>query len=308
MRFTSFVAVSAVALSSALAVPAFAADKPLQFDVENADVTYCGGSEKGNYYNVVGGTMRDQLNGVATLGRATTKGTPEILERVGNNECNLGTVQADGLVGGNFSTYEVFGTMYQEYVHLICSEKSGIEGVRDLNDNTDVVIGFSSQNSGGFATWKAMGVLDNGYDKDNGPKVKFVSTKRAATKLRAGGKSGGIDCFMHVTGLGSGTIADMGERLGEDANLVPFNDHDFDDARLENGDKLYNWAKIPEGTYNSLGNASGWGNNSVDTISVGAVLIGNANFLNGEGDEDIVDAIYEAFDYGLPHIQAQMAE
>lgn len=306
---TTILTTASLALASIAAVPAFAGpNDPLTFDVENPEVTFCGGSAKGNYYNVVGGTLQRMLQDSYRMGRATTAGTPEILNRVAQNQCNMGVVQADGLVTANFGAYEVFSSMYQEYVHLICSKQSGIEGVRDLHSNQDVVIGFSSMNSGGAGTWNAMGTLDDGYSRENGPRIEFVRTARVPSKLRAGGSNGGIDCFMHVTGLGDSGIAELGRLVGDDAELVPFNDHDFDDARLENGDRLYNWADIPEGTYDSLGNESGWGDHSVSTISVGAVLIANSQWLNVEAPVEMGDSVFSAVDYAFPHIQQQMAE
>ena len=274
-----------LAISSMAALPAFAGGD-LEFDVPGADINFCGGGEGGNYYRVIGRTLQEQLED-HTMGRATTEGTPDILSNIADGSCDVGAVQADGLVGTS-GEFEVMGPVYDEYVHLVCSAASGIKGVRSLHENPDITIAFTSRKSGGYTTWKAMGELDEGYNSENGPSLTLTTWARLPSKMR----NGSIDCFMHVTSLGDSNIINLANNTDGEARLVKFNDYDFNDAKLPNGERLYEFEDIPGKTYANFKK----GRRAVETIKVKATLVANARWM-AEND-DRADDLYGAFEFG----------
>jgi hypothetical protein len=272
------------------------------------DLRYFGGSTGGSYTKNVGGNLRDQLGGLFNFQinpgtkKGASKGTKENLKHLSDGSGDVASVQMDGLVGYSGSLEKLM-TMYPEYVHLVCSKLSGVKSVKDL-EGSDHVVAIGPRSGGTSVTWEAMGTLDDDYAE---VQTKTYKYKRAASKML----SGDVACWMKVAGLGDSEVQYMATAGNGDFTLVPFNDWDFNDKTVKIGgkeEKLYNFDKIPGGTYGeALGNAGGWtGGDSIGTINVFAVLVASEEWIErmDEIDEDLIEEVYGASSAALPSIRA----
>jgi TRAP transporter TAXI family solute receptor len=247
------------------------------------DIRVCSGGEKGNYYFSVD-QIQAQAKGALQIQNISTKGSWDNLERLSKGECDAAIVQADawGVWNKDRASLKLdrVDTLYNEYVHMFCNKELEFTSVTDLAGNKDLTIAVGENGSGAAVTWRAMGLEDDSYNLENGPKTVPFGGTVALTKVKDGSE---VDCAIYVSGLGSAAMNEV-DRQAEFVNLIAFDDMDFNDAVDPKGKDLYQFTEIPCDTYPALGPCGLFGDEEFETIALKATLVVRTEWMEQNSD------------------------
>jgi len=255
-------------------------------------------SKQGNYY-FFGSLMKENASSI-TVQPLVTNGSIDNLKRLYNKEIDGAIVQSDSFKvfkkeypKSKFMTEQA--SLYKEYVHILVNKKSNIKSVKDLTAKNIMYIG---KGSGSEVTWKGFCLLDKKYKKI---RTEYANPSAAILKVASNPDA----VMIYVSGLNSGTMKyanETSKSLKNNLRLINVDDWDFDDAKDQFGNKIYNFTKIPSNTYKNLqpGIFSG-----IETISVDAVLILSDSWIKENGAEAFEDFSVTVLE-SLPIIKKKM--
>ena len=167
----------------------------------------------------------------------------------------------------------VISSLYQEHLHVVAGQKSGIKTVADFKDKT---IGMGLQGSGALVGARIL-VDAYGLKEKEDFKPEYVKGKTSADQIR----DGHADAFVTVTGYPNAAITEMASIQG--ANLIPI-DGAIRDQMLEDY-RFYSSAKIPGDTYKGV-------SNDTETIAVNALWVSSSD-LPEELHYGVVKGLFE---------------
>lgn len=249
----------------------------------------CTGGETGKYFQTAS-EIGAQLKGVVPVEVLATNGSLDNFQKLSNGECDAAIVQSDayGIFTATKPTarlnIERVVPLYNEFVHLVCNRDAGINTVRDLLKNPDARVLVGPNGSGTSVTWETWGKQSEAYLKVG---TDPVGGTRAITQTVDGTDA---KCFLFVAGLKSGTMMEVNELGNGSLGLVSVDDGAFDDVKDPKGQRVYEFTKIPSGTYPNLQNYGLFGSQSdIPTLTIGAVLIANTSWI------DANPSAYDAF-------------
>lgn len=275
--------ITAILLSSATAIPAYAQSETLRL---------CTGGKSGKYYQT-GSEIASALRGTLAVQVVETNGSLDNLRKLEAGDCDAAIVQADSY-GDYTSTNPVsklnierLTPLYSEYANLVCNRNVGVGAIRDVLGK-DITIAVGPQNSGTAVTWRSLVKQAPDYagvKTDSDP-----ISNRTIAKLADATQ---IQCALFISGLKAGTILEAEANGNGNIGLVSFNDGSFDDVMDPKGKRVYENADIPKGTYPNLQNYGLFGSQSdIPTIRVGAVLVANVAWADAHsaGYDDFAGA------------------
>lgn len=303
-------ALAVIGASLAAALPAFAQSAP----TARPDMRFCGGSERGNYYRIVGPSLQTQMGDQFNISLKPTNGTPDILDGLANPNrtdaaaCDVGAAQLDGLLEvRDMARVQFITRLYDEYAHLICTRQSGITRVSQLK-NSQHIIAIGARTSGSAVMWRSL--------VRAAPEYGTVRTRPMTSSEAVGAmlERGEVSCLLMVSGLNSEDVTAVGQRGNGQMRLVDFDDRAFSRRMVTIGNRqesLYRQAQIPGGAYPQL-NGSGWvSSGAIDTIAVSAVLVASMDWVRATrqamGETRFARGFYEGIDFAKPDIAAAVA-
>lgn len=260
-------------------------------------VRYCGGAADGNY-DYVGRKLQEALKGSIDIQVTNTAGSWENLEKMAKGECDVITVQSDALYVyekevGNLSYFNL-GSLYTEYVHLLCNRKSSVEEWADLNKNTKVFSG--GRGSGADVTARGLIQADAEFGNKSYVGVPLVNEKNPDVALmKVKGRS--AECLVYVGSKGNKFMTNNAQKLANDLVLRPVEDKDFNDVEMtdDNGVKMSVWNQVemPYDTYQKLMPSGMFGRKDIPTIGVTAMLVVSSDLVEKNPDA------YAAIGFGI---------
>lgn len=267
---------------------------PMGVMAQSIELNLCTGSKDGAYYPA-GEQIVLQARGDVKVNVIETKGSDDNLKRLNDQSCDAAIIQADAYFATQEDNtglrIERTAELYDEYVHLICNRGAGIGDVGDLEDHPDrYTLMIGSKGSGTALTWRTFTLLDTDYAKV--PTLP-IGGARALAKVLAGTEA---QCMMYIGGLKSAAMNKFDEH-GEQLKLVEVDDGDFNNKKDETGHRIYNFKKIPSGTYSKM-QGSFFG--SIETVVVNAILITDRRWI--ETHPDAYNSFVEASLAARPHI------
>lgn len=285
---------AATALAALCATPAMAAPA----------VRLCTGAPSGIYY-AAGDEIAKVAGKSLAIVNVETEGTLDNLERVLDlpaddpAACDAMVGQPDGPVyvarqsPAKVKKLKQVATLHREYLHVLCSKKSGVDDLGDLENDPDrYSLAVGDVGSGAWLVWQNLVAADEDYGK-------VPQRTEGGDIALAAVASGETTCMLVPAGLGNGTVMEADATYGDTVVLVGANDRDFTDATNINGEQLYTWEKIPAGTYpRSL--QSGWFS-AASTISWPAAVYVNTERM----DRATLNAFIRAASRGAVTIKAE---
>lgn len=240
-------------------------------------ITICTGGDGGPYNQIGLEIARNLGNSIAVNVVADTGGTWGNIERstsLGNKSptdadyqsgaaCNAFIGQPDGLSAlkrrnpAAAAELVKVGTLHTEYLHALCNKASGYDDIGQLGGHTDVKLAVGENGSGAYLVWDNFVYEDSSY-KDV-PTVPLSGMDAVAAVA-----NGDATCMLVPAGVPNKTVMDADELFGDQLVLAGVNDKDFNDATDVDGKPLYEYSKIPSGSYPK--NLQGWWS-SKSTIS-----------------------------------------
>lgn len=274
-------------------------------------INLCTGAE-GQPYSVAGEMIADQLGNdpnleirviVDTGGtwgniQRTTGGSPTQDDYDSGRACHAFIGQPDGPAllkrtnPAEAMRIRQVGVAHREYLHVLCSKESGIGDLYDMGGSDAYRVALGNQGSGAWLIWENFKFEDESYAKiatvtDEG--ISAVSSVAANE----------ITCVLVPAALGNKTVREADELYGQDLTLAGANDKDFNDAVDLNGKPLYQFMKIPSGTY--ARNLQGWFSGTT-TVSWRAGVYLNKSRVT---DEKALNAFIRAVGRAKPLIEQQ---
>lgn len=257
---------------------------------------FCSGPDGGAYQQAAE-MISNQATGVQ-IKVYRTKGSVENVNRMLKGDCDLAIVQSDVLgvyADTRPETLRAFdraGTVFREYVHLICNNDSGISGIRDLKPTDNhgdggTVVAIGDQGSGSVVTWE--GIVSASKKYENVPTIQ-VSDQLALTKVMGGEQAA---CMITVSALNTSFLKRDAGRAGDKVHLAEIDDSNLAKLLDERKRPVYTWSKIPGDTYPDI--QHGWFSSAVGTVSVDAVVVARTDWYRANQRQ------YEAFLRGLNH-------
>lgn len=261
-------------------------------------VKVCTGSQDGVYFFA--------SQAMAQFGRSfrvqpvLTQGSLENVQKVTEGQCDVAFAQDDAirvyrtLDARAEASVERGMEMYREYVHLLCNRESGITKISQLRKGHVVAIG--PEGSGAQVVWQALVETDrNKYGAiTTSPKAGI----RALMAIQDGSE---VTCSLYVGGLGNGTLKRDAQKYADKVVLVNVNEG-VEGVKNAKGQSIYTYGAIPNGTYGLLmPDGTLFGTTSASTFTVGAVLIGNTEWI--DANPSLYDAVARAVTNALPAIR-----
>lgn len=272
----------------------------------------CTGGKSGNYKKA--GDVLSVISGQADYPVAIevmiTEGSPDNLRRMNlpandTDHCDGAYVQNDVMIGYKKNYPDLIaglvraGVLYNEWVHLICNKKSGINHIMDLSEKHTIAIGKPSQGHNvtwqGFKNASAQGWFSSSRRYD---KVKTDEREMGYPIITEVNEGNGSDCFLYVGAFGTKFIS-VDAAANEFSNLVMVaaNDKDMKSVKDNKGNPVYSFATIPSDQYkNLMPSGMVWGSNSVETIGVSAIFVLSGDWVkaNKDGHESILRAFVKS--------------
>lgn len=268
--FASLICLAAVSFSSAA--------------MAESAVRLCTGAADG-VYAAAGGMIQKMAGNALPVVIVETEGTIDNMDRMltkpatDPEACDAMIAQPDGPVylarKSPASTKKIrqVASLHREYLHGLCNKKSGVEDIGDLeNDPEKYSIAIGAQGSGAWLIWQNITAEDDDYG------AVPVTNDGGVDALASVASDDGATCMLVPAGLKNGTVNEADATFGDSLVLVGANDGDFDDALDIKGSPLYEYAKIPGGSYPRSFNY--W--SDVKTISWLAGVYINTDRLNGK--------------------------
>lgn len=266
-----------------------------------ADFRLCTGAETGNYYKAGHMVKKMQGSGV-NINVVPTQGSLENLDKLTRGECDGAFVQSDALLvysnknAAAISVVERAGVLYQEYAHLLCNRKSGIDRVTDLTSAHSVAVG--PDGSGARTTWDAFVLADAKRYKP--VRIDSRSGPRAYSAVADGTD---VTCALWIGAIGSSAMKNDASAKGDQIVLAGTDDWDMGKVAKDNrGKPVYSYSEIPAGTYPKI-QQSGmmFGTKPVKVIAVDALFVSNVNWINA--NEKAYDSVLRSFSAAQPAIK-----
>lgn len=225
------------------------------------EIRLCTGSDGGPYAEagkMIAGMVKNDPN-ISIKVVVDTGGTwANIQKTILGDECDAMIGQPDGAAllkrqnPGAAMKMKPVADLHREYLHALCSKDSGVGDVGDLESDpkgNGYSIALGDTGSGAWLIWQNFVAQDADYG------AVPVSTDGGVIALSAVA-SNETTCLLQPAALGNSVVRQADEQFGDGLALVGVNDRDFDNATDPQGKPLYEYSKIPSGTYpNSL---QGW--------------------------------------------------
>lgn len=132
--------------------------------------------------------------------------------------------------------------LHTEYLHVLCGKDKDVDNLYDLPGMDNASIALGDAGSGAWLIWQNFVYEDDSYGK-------VATTTDSGIDAIAAAASGSVTCTIVPAAIGNKTVAEADELYGADLKLVGATDKDFNDAVDIEGKPLYDWGKIPSGTY-----------------------------------------------------------
>ena len=249
---------------------------------------------KGGNYEFVGLTTQKQLRGIIDVQLVPTKGGEENLKFIANGTCDAGVAQSDTIWGEGTIDANSIGTLYTEYVHLLCNKESGIESFSDLKKGNTVFAGLKG--SGGDSTIRGLIKADKEYGGNDYEGVAIINedNKTALVDLTEGNRA---QCMIYVGSPGN-TLMESAEKRAATLELVPVQDKDFNDVTFKDKSgsesSVWNPSTLDANSYGKImPDGAMWGNSDLETIGVLAKFLvsGSWKSANIEAYGELGDAV-----------------
>ena len=249
------------------------------------------GGTGGVYYPYGGGIAKvisDHLADVQATAEVTA-GTVDNLKFIANRSADIGFALADSLddAYAGRDAFAEFGAvpvralavLYDNYNHVVTSDDSGIESVRDLEGR---VVSTGAPGSG--TEISAFRILEAaGVDPDTGFQRQSLGAAQSVDAL----KDGKIDAFFWSGGIPTGALLDLATTPGLTMRLI---ETETLLATMEEryGAEVYHLATIPVATYPGMTDA-------VRTVGVANVLVVHES-MDVEMARRITEALFVSHD------------
>lgn len=238
-----------------------------------------------------------------------TNGSEDNLHNLVDNQADAVLVQSDMLnayLRKNPAAEEQLvglqSTLYTEYVQLLVNKESAIEGITELDPNTHIVY-VGPRGSGTHAAWEGFVLQDARYGEFT---TRYASYEEALRQVSDNAEA----VMLFVAGLNSEVLKEANDKYGHKVSLVAIDEHHFSTSVDQFGNTIYEVATIPDDTYPNLqvGWFFGFGDNSVETLSVDAVLILSKQWVDTYGSKPMTlfeDALWRSIDDIKPVVGEQ---
>ena len=267
---------------------------------EEVNLRLCTASPTGNYHVFGEEVKRQVMRSRIKVGLIESEGSMDNLEKIAANECDAGIVQIDAYLDYQDAHRDARldiqrpHHLYNEFIHLVCNEKSGIGSIQDLKDQPDahkVLIGTSR--SGGAITWDSLTLRNLSYSRI---RTENIGGDEALQKLQKGEAS----CLMFVSGLRSKYSKNINESESM-LRLVAVNDRDLA-TREFLGEPIYTFNDIPADTYSNLQAPKG---KNVETLTVRAIFIVSSAWA--KVNPSIYELLISGVERAIPTIKERMS-
>jgi TRAP-type uncharacterized transport system substrate-binding protein len=253
------------------------------------ELRLCSGVD-GRNYDYTAEKLAQQMRGEVDVININTAGSWENLVKLDKGECDAIIVQSDNLYTYTkevrpLSYFDV-SHLYTEYSVLLCNRDSAVKQFSDLTAGSKVYSGAKGSGSNvsirglikADAEFGSDAYKDIGLPNELDDKVALVKTKAKAA-----------DCLFNVGSKGNEFLSVHAEKLSKNLVIVPIVDKDFNDVTLTdaNGVEMSVWEprEMPSDTYGDIMPGGIFGNDSVDTISVTAMLIVSDKYVSSNPTE-----------------------
>lgn len=160
--------------------------------------------------------------------------------------------------------------LHKEYLHVLCSKESGITDLGSISSDpakNGYSVALGDNGSGAWLVWQNIVAGDDAFSKvpiknDDGVIALAAVASNQTT------------CLLVPAGLGNGTVAKADTAFGDGIVLASATNWSFNNAVDPQGKPLYEFTKIPGGTYPTA-LQSGWFGTSVKTIAWNAKVYVN---------------------------------
>lgn len=267
------------------------------------DFNLCTGGEAGNYF--FAGNVLKKNSASVNVNVLSSRGSVENLDRMMEGKCDGGFVQVDALrVYGernarSIAAVERAGSLYREYVHLVCNRDAKLSRITDLTDKHVVAVG--PDGSGSRIMWDGFVLADK-------KKYGKITTSPLAGLRALNAVSDGtqVTCMIFTGALNLPLLKNDATNLTDRIVLVPANDGDFDNARDQRGKRIYNLEDIPHGTYGRLHPPAMIGYKNVETVTIDAVFVVTNDWL--DRNERAYDNLIRSFNNSLPEVKKRVGQ
>jgi len=265
---------------------------------QKPSINVCTGPEGGNYQKAVFEVLK-QAKERMDVKPIDSKGSIDSLDKLASGACDIAPIQNDAMkvykqkYAKDAGNLEKAGTLYKEYVHLVCNRKSGIGRVTDLMGNK-YRIAIGPGGSGSSVTWDSFILADKRYGE--APTVPLAGL-RALEKVKMGDE---VACMIFTAALNSAFVTTNMSEAGDYVHLIKANDGDFDTAKDERGVSIYTYDTIPTKTYPKLQDGS------VRTVVVDALWVARGQFIDEK--EKLYNWFLEAKNKASPEIRKMVGQ
>lgn len=290
------------------------------FSVSNADagVPVCAGSATGNYTTSVNEIAAWTKNTPLKLDIMTTAGSLDNANKLEQGDCVIGPIQSDV-----FDNYQMenpasqaelttITPLYTEVTHLLCPVEADIESIDDLPGKASVIVG--PEGSGGAETWRSWAKADKNLAKV----PRLPNPVGAASLLKVKGtktSDGKFICMLWVSGLNSADMVSANttsintENGSPALRLVNIDSSVLKGIKNSRGESMYKTVRVERvepskssrGLYFNL-IPSGWTSDSVDVLSVDALLVGRTDWVSDPNNDSLMNILAKATENALPNI------
>lgn len=269
------------------------------------EVRLCTGTDGGPYAvagKMIAAMAKDDTN-VSIKVVVDTGGTwGNIQKTILGDTCDAMIGQPDGaalLKRQNPSAAAImkpFGDLHREYLHALCSKASGVTDIGDLESDpkgNGYSIALGNTGSGAWLIWQNFIAEDADYASVP------VTDEEGVIALASVASGSGTTCVLQPAALGNSVVNQADEQFGEGLILAGVNDKDFNDAADPQGKALYEFSKIPSGTYPK--SLQGWFSGKTTVTWLAKVYVNTERLSN----QKVLGAFITAVARAKPGIQAQ---
>ena len=272
---------------------------------QTTTINLCGGGE-GGVYDQVANTIAAFAKGTSVQIRVikdtggtwgnierTMKGNPTPADYEAGNACHAMIGQPDGASALNRENSSLALKMkpilplHREYLQVICSKKLDISDLTEIEGKKDRSVAIGNPGSGSWLIWQNFIAEDEDYA--NNPTT--TDEDSIALSSVASGQSA---CMIVPAALGHKTVREADEFFGDEVVLAGADYKDFNDAKNPQGELLYEFKKIPSGTYKNKLQAGWFGGSSYDTVSWRAQLYANSDRVDQKTLKALITAASRA--------------
>ena len=281
---------------------ALASDVMAEKDKDRPVLRFATASPSGNY-QYFGSLIKENAKDIDVELR-NTAGSMENLQLLVSGEVDAAIIQSDAFTVFKkmYPDSKIISSeqtvLYPEAVQMIANTKSGIKSVKDIETNGRHVLYIGPKGSGTEMTWR--GLVEEDPDKYAGIETRNASYDDALQEVMRNENA----VMMFVSGLKSSFLQKAEDEAKNNGTirLVEVNDWDFNDARDDNGNRIYRFVIIPKSTYPGLQKVFIF-EREIETIAVDAVMVVSSEWA-AEYGPDAMDAL----SYAVMEAQPIVAE